>query len=127
MLLQIYLNQIKALVEQYAIADFVLKAEATIEPRREEQSYLAGSVVFQDESTLYFKEYLDFFDGKLDKLMYSYHYQNAAGNLIFRYDNAAHKPALGFAEHKHLPAEIISAPAPIIEDVLAEIVLLNDW
>ena len=26
--------------------------------------------------------------------MYAYHYQDADTNLVFRYDNAAHKPAL---------------------------------
>lgn len=58
MLLQNYLNQIKTLIEQYANIDFVLTAELAIEPRREEQAYLRGQVIFQDESSLYFTEYL---------------------------------------------------------------------
>jgi hypothetical protein len=35
------------------------------------------------------------------RLSYAYHYQTAGQQLIFRYDNARHKPALGFADHRH--------------------------
>jgi len=122
-----YLNQINALIEQYALADFVLNSELTIEPRRELQYYLRGQLIFQDESGLYFTEYLDFFEGQLDKLMYTYHYQDVHAQLIFRYDNANHKPPLVFITHKHLPDKIIPAAVPTLNDVLIEIVELNNW
>jgi len=37
-----------------------------------------------------------------EKVSYAYQYQDGEGKLIFRYDNAAHKPGLGFIEHKWL-------------------------
>lgn len=33
--------------------------------------------------------------------MYTYHYQGADNRLIFRYDNARHRPPLRALEHKH--------------------------
>jgi hypothetical protein len=33
--------------------------------------------------------------------MYAYHYQDVERNLIFRYDNAAHRLALPYPAHKH--------------------------
>ncbi|MGA1196800.1 MAG: toxin-antitoxin system TumE family protein [Candidatus Latescibacterota bacterium] len=54
--------------------------------------------------------------------MYVYHYQNAENNLVFRYDNAAHKPALQHPHHKHVPTgiEFPSVPTPIdaIDEIL---------
>lgn len=46
---------------------------------------------------------------------------------IFRYDNALHKPALSFLEHKHLPNQIIEAPAKMLAEVLAEIFTIRGW
>ncbi len=46
-------------------------------------------------------------------------------DLIFRYDNAAHKPALPFREHKHLPQQILPAPTPALTDVLTEIFIIQ--
>ncbi len=59
----------------------------------------------------------------LNKLRYSYHYQAADGQLLFRYDNAPHFPCLpGFPHHKHVgdkPPE--PATPPDLSDVLREI------
>ena len=50
-------------------------------------------------------------------------YHNSKGGLIFRYDNAAHKPPLGVKEHKHLPdGKIIPSPPPDIHNLLEEAV-----
>ena len=38
--------------------------------------------------------------------MYAYHYQDVDYSLIFRYDNAAHRPARSQPEHKHTPSGI---------------------
>jgi len=127
MTIQAYLNRISQLAEQYAATDFVQTVELNLEPRREQQSYITGSIIFQDESVLYFKEYLDYFEGAVDKLMYSYHYQSEANRLIFRYDNARHKPELSFVEHKHQGNEILPVPPPDLADILLEIAATNDW
>ncbi len=54
--------------------------------------------------------------------MYAYHYQDVEHNLIFRYDNAAHKPALPQPEHKHTRLGIEASPVPTLADVLDQIV-----
>ena len=53
--------------------------------------------------------------------MYAYHYQDANARLIFRYDNAAHRPPLTAKEHKHTPANIAVVFPPTLEQVIDEI------
>lgn len=75
---------------------------------------------FEDGSELHFREFADI---TLDepRVMYAYHYQDASRNLIFRYDNAAHKPPISQAEHKHTSQGIHAAKAPAFEAVINEI------
>ena len=126
--IQTYFNQIEILVNQYLATDFVAQANLTIEPRPAQQGYLTGSIIFIDSSALHFKEYLDGLTNGIVKKRYSYHYQDSTNGLIFRYDNANHKPPLGFIEHKHLiDGRIIQANAPRLDEVLLEIVMLQQW
>ena len=49
-------------------------------------------------------------------------------DLLFRYDNARHKPPLSFREHKHLATgTIVAALVPLFSDVLTELVQLKSW
>jgi hypothetical protein len=44
------------------------------------------------------------------------------GDLIFRYDNAVHRPALEFKEHKHIKGGvIIEAILPDVSDIMDEV------
>ena len=72
-------------------------------------------------------EYVDQTGEAVDKLMYTYHYQDTGNQLILRYDNALHKPALPSVEHKHLPTQIIAAPVSTLDEVLAEIATAKGW
>ena len=126
-MIQTYFAQVKAIIDQYAVTSFVLDTEVSFETRPGEQGYLTGSITFVDGSVLYFREYLDAFKGTVDKLMYTYHYQDASNQLVFRYDNARHRPPLRSLEHKHTPGQVVEAPAPALEDVLAEIVVARGW
>jgi len=122
-----YFARIKAVVDQYAVARFVLDVKVDFETRPGEQGYLAGLITFVDGSVLHFTEYLDAVGETTDKLMYAYHYQDAQEQLIFRYDNARHRPLLHSPEHKHTPDQVTETPAPTLEDVLAEIVAIGRW
>jgi hypothetical protein len=42
-------------------------------------------------------------------------------SLIFRYDNAVHRPSLSQAEHKHTLSGVQVAPAPKLAQVVDEI------
>lgn len=128
MTIQAYFNQIRILLDRYSKVDVVLDVKVSFDLRPGDQGYISGSVTFKDASILYFREFLDEFGGNIEKIMYSYHYQDAKQALLFRYDNAAHKPALLFRDHKHLSAgEIEKAEIPGLRSVLDEIVSLKGW
>jgi len=122
-----HLAQIEATIRRYASASFVLLATVTPDIRPGHQAYVVGQVVFVDHSRLHFREFVKEVRGAAYKVMYTYHYQTAEGQLIFRYDNSRHRPALGFDEHKHTVKGVINAPAPALEDVLAEIAVTKGW
>ncbi len=125
MVIQTYFSEFTATLERYATTHFVLTTAINFETRPGDQGYLHGSVHFVDGSILHFKEFLDGVNNADDKLAYSYHYQDVNDGLIFRYDNAAHKPTLPFREYKHLPQQILPASAPMLADVLAEIFVMQ--
>lgn len=126
-MIQAYFNRIKTLVDTYTATSLVLDASVSFEMRPGGQGYLRGLIIFVDDSKLHFREFLDTAKGTIDKLMYVYHYQDAGDLLIFRYDNAPHRPALRSLEHKHTPEQIMEILAPTLDDVLAEIAIARGW
>jgi len=66
------------------------------------------SLELVDGSTLYVKEYR-FSDGSRK---YSFHWVDADGGLIIRWDNAEHWPDIAtFPHHKHLGTEALPRPS----------------
>ena len=121
MLLKDYLTDIQTSIAECTQTHLIVSSDLVTDFRTENIGLLRGVIEFLDGSTLFFKEYLDL-RYSLDKKMYSFHYQDAQAILRFRYDNAEHKPALGFQDHKHTPEETLSSPTPNLQDVLDEIV-----
>ena len=106
-------------IENYGYSDSV---EIQEEIRANKQAVLNAKVVLIDNSVLYIKEYIDAKYG-INKMSYAYQYQDRDGQLIFRYDNAVHRPPLGFKEHKHSGDGTISEYAlPDIFDLVDEVV-----
>ncbi|MEZ4768484.1 MAG: DUF6516 family protein [Caldilineales bacterium] len=126
-MIQAYFDQLKHIVDSYAAASFVLDARVSFELRPGDQGYLLGSMLFLDQSLLHFREYLDVAEGRVNRLSYSYHYQDSEDRLVFRYDNALHRPALLALEHKHSGDTIVASPAPSLEVVLSEIAGDKGW
>ena len=121
MLLTEYFARIVRDIEEYSKTNLIIDSDLHIDCRTEKIGIIKGTVTFLDNSCLFFTEYLDV-KYKIEKLTYSFHYQQKDGTLIFRYDNAQHKPRLGFAAHKHLPSgEIIQSDIPELKDVFEEI------
>ena len=84
------------------------------------KGYISGKIIFIDDSQLSFREVKDTEFHKKDK--YSYHFMNALGEIIFRYDNAYHHPEIKtFPHHKHLAESIIESIEPELTDILTEI------
>lgn len=84
------------------------------------RGFISGILAFEDDSELYFREFVDLTQSE-PRLMYAYHYQDSKKALVFRYDNAAHRPLLPQAEHKHTAVDIFPAPAPTFAQVTDEI------
>ena len=126
-MIRAYFDQLKHVIDSYAAASFVLDAQVSFELRPGDQGFLLGSVLFLDQSLLHFREYLDVAGDQLNRLSYSYHYQDSDKRLVFRYDNALHRPALPMLEHKHTGDTIVASPAPGLEAVLSEIVGMRRW
>lgn len=117
-----------------SIADILDRVVATgeavlltlqVDQRSSMLGFISGSLQFDDRSALHFREFVNM--GRVEpKLMYAYHYQDADSHLIFRYDNAAHRPALSFSEHKHSPSTVVDSAAPTLAEVLDQIVNQRD-
>lgn len=82
--------------------------------------FIAGILRFQDESELHFREFIDVNQTE-PRQMYAYHYQDYDKKLLFRYDNAAHRPQLSQSEHKHTPDDIVVGLSPSLAEVVDEI------
>jgi hypothetical protein len=91
-----------------------------VDQRSAVRGLIAGILQFGNGSELHFREYIDMTRAE-PKIMYAYHCQDADRNLIFRYDNATHKPALPQPEHKHTPLGIEASPVPTLAEVLDQI------
>ena len=121
MLLTEYLSGILKLIEQYSKTNLIISSELNNDFRTEQLGLIKGKIIFADESTLYFTEYLDLKE-RVEKLTYSFHYQQQSGALIFRYDNAWHKPKLPFENHRHWAnGKIAKSKIPELAEVLEEI------
>ena len=86
------------------------------------QAVINAEVVLINETILYIRAYIDA-KYKITLMSYAFQYQKKNEKLIFRYDNAAHKPTLDFKEHKHLESgETIEASPPDPLDLIDEII-----
>ena len=88
-----------------------------VDQRSAVRGFIIASLQCDDGSVLEFREFVDASQTE-PKIMYAYHYQDADHNVIFRYDNAAHRPALPQPEHKHTPSGIALAPVPTLSEIL---------
>lgn len=106
-------------LDDYGFAESI---DINEEIRASKQVSVKVKIVLVDQSILQVKEYIDA-KYKIEKISYAYQYQNDEGQLIFRYDNARHKPDLGFADHKHLnDGTILQCAAPNISAVIDEVI-----
>lgn len=126
-MIQSYFERFRASLDRFAGMPFVLTWQVSFEARPGDQGYIFGQVDFTDGSQLHFREYLDTVGMAIDKVMYVYHYQDQDAGLVFRYDNARHRPLLPQREHVHRAAGVDLADAPSLDDVLLEIVVARGW
>ena len=126
------------LIEEYfqsiedCITDCLYVTESQI--RKDKRSFyigvVEGEIRFTDNSFLHFIEFVNVKE-VVSKYKYSYHYQDNAEQVVFRYDMAPHhKEIKSFPHHKHLGSEkVIQSFAPTLGEVLQEIegLLIFPW
>lgn len=122
MLLTEYFAKLVKGIEEYSKTNLIIDTDLHIDCRTEKIGIIKGVITFIDDSKLFFTEYLDV-RYKIKKLTYSFHFQKKDGKLIFRYDNADHKPRLNFNSHKHISSgEIAQSGIPELSDILEEVI-----
>jgi len=122
MSLRDYLDSFHSAVGRIDDYGFAESIDINEEIRASKQAVTKVRIVLVDRSVLQVKEYIDA-KYKIDKISYAYQYHDEVGKLIFRYDNARHKPDLGFIEHKHLSdRSIVKCGVPDISDVVDEVI-----
>lgn len=115
-----YFRQIETIL---ATASFIHSSSLTYDKRSTDIGFIRGDIYFLDGSQLHLREFVNVEHGT-ERYMYAYHYQNADGAFVFRYDNSPHFPNLStFPHHKHEASEtnILEASIPDLQAVLAEI------
>ena len=106
-------------LEDYGLAKTIT---SNSESRSSGELFINIKVELIDNSVLFIREYIFAKHEQIEHFSYAYQYQSADESLIFRCDNAAHKPPLSQKEHKHLQnGEIIVYPLPIIELIVDEV------
>ncbi len=79
--------------------------------------FIKIKTLLTDESLLFIREYVDSYERN-----YSYHWQDAQGNLIARWDNAPHYPEIiTYPHHKHVGKKILPSYSITCEEILEEI------
>ena len=81
-------------------------------------SAFVAKVVFTNNSILFIRDYL-FLNGQRK---YSYHWQDANGSLILRWDNSPHHKEIStFPHHKHFEEKITESHEYHINDIFKTI------
>ena len=121
MLVDEYLAQLETLIE----ACGAVRTRVVHKDKRSDYvGYFRAELYFHDGSVLHVREFV-FTRSEIIKDTYAYHYQDAAGQLIFRYDNTAHFRNLPYSpHHKHAPDGVVSAPEPSLQTILSEVMRL---
>lgn len=115
-----YVQQVSAIVSQAVANDHAVLLNLQIDQRSTLRGRIEGQLQYVNGSELHFKEFVDL---TLDdpKAAYAYHYQDADNGLIFRYDNATHRPTVGAPHHKHTATGTEPSTSPDLLQIVDEI------
>ncbi len=95
-----YLDSVKErLLTDPLVAEFHIRRER----HTLADAHLRVRASLADGSLLEFSEYVErTLDGRMQVMIYSYHWESADGDLLYRWDNTPHFPNLpGFPHHVH--------------------------
>ncbi len=117
---------VQQLLDTIAACPLVQMTNLILDKRAPQVALIRGELTFIDGSRLYFRELVEMRNA-IVRHMYSYHYQDSEGALIFRYDDTPHHPHVNtFPYHKHQRTEdaVLAASPPDMESVIREIELM---
>ena len=84
------------------------------------EGYLRVIIGLPDDSVIHCFEYV-LFDESIGISKYSFHWQDVAGNLICRWDNAPHHPELdNFPYHVHTKDKVSASSEMNLRTILSE-------
>ncbi len=115
-----YVRSIEEVVNRAVATGDATLVSLQMDQRSVVRGLLSGSLQFDDGSTVHFREFVDTSQAE-PKVMYVYHYQDTSNTLIFRYDNAAHRPALAQPAHRHSRSGIEISAVPSLSSVVDQI------
>jgi hypothetical protein len=115
-----YAGRIQAVINELIATGEAHLLELEVDARSQLRGHISGVLQFENGSELHFNEFVDVNNAD-PRLMYAYHYQDADKRLVFRYDNAMHRPSLPQLDHKHTARGIELSTAPQLAEVLDEI------
>jgi len=116
------------LEQTFASCPHVVQTTFTKDKRAPHIGFVKGTVVFSQGIQLFIMEFVRT-EPRLVKTKYRYHCQDAAGKLLFRYDDAPHHQTGTFPHHKHVwtatkGETIVASSSPSIEAVVDEVINL---
>jgi hypothetical protein len=89
------------------------------------EGFIGGTVIFIDGSRLHFLEYIGVTNKIPVKLKYRYHYEDAEGDTVFRYDRAPHHRNIAtFPHHEHVGDNVLPSREPSLSTVLEGVALM---
>ncbi len=95
--------------------------EVISEKIKEKEGYLRVTLKLSGDSVVHCFEYV-LSDGSIGISKYSFHWHDAAGNLICRWDNAPHHPELdNFPHHVHTKDTVSASSGMDFRKVLGEV------
>ena len=112
-----YARELEDVLDTTIAAGEAVLVNIQIDQRSSLRGFITGLPQFNNSSELHFREFVDT-NLPEPRLMYAYHYQNGDQRLVFRYDNAAHRPVLPQPEHKHTPTSVSPSSAPTLAVVV---------
>ena len=117
-----YLDSFHKVIAKIEAFGFAESIDIKEDIRAAKQLVIKAKIFLINGSVLQIKEYIDA-KYKIEKISYAYQYQDEKGKLIFRYDNARHKPNLGFNDHKHLyNGSIVRSSMPDLSNIVDEVI-----
>ena len=119
-----YVRELQAALNEANALGEVEVTTLQVDQRSALRGLVTDSLQFRDGSTLHFREFVDLSQAE-PKLTYAYHYQTAVAVLIFRSDNATHRPPLSQAAHKHTLTGVEVSSIPTLREIADQILQLT--